>query len=157
MINPVEYVLKYFWLLGIISTSINLLMMRIRCQKHIKKNPELEDSYKNILRYFFTFGNIPWLVLGVGQTIGKIDSPLELLILPNDNPYKIIFWISYIGVFLLANYWIFFRNGAEILSNHPGILFPTKDKAIKLKLFSITVLVANIIFLIVALLRLNPD
>ncbi|MCK4667873.1 hypothetical protein KAU33_14045, partial [Candidatus Dependentiae bacterium] len=65
MFNPVEYVLKYLWLLGIIMFSVGFIILRIRCQKYIKKNPELEDGYKNILRVIFTFSIIPWLVLGV--------------------------------------------------------------------------------------------
>ena len=159
MIDPVEYVLKYLWLIGIIMFSVGFIILRIRCQKYIKKNPELEDGYKNILRVLFTFSIIPWLVLGVCQTIGKINSPVELLTLPNDNPYKIIFWVSYIGVILLGNYWIFFRDGAEIFSNHPGILnsFPAKDKTLPPKVYSIFVLLIGLIFLIIALLRLIQE
>jgi hypothetical protein len=82
-----RYISKWFWALCILVTFINGAIYRFRAQKHIKLNPDLEEGYQKIIKGFLTWGNIPWLVMGIGCTFGGIQSVWEYFNPKDGNPY----------------------------------------------------------------------
>lgn len=112
---------KWFWALCILVTFINGAIFNFRAKKHIKLNPKLEEGYKKIIKGFVIWGNIPWVVMGIGCTIGKVPTVWHYFNPKEGNPYILAFFASVFIVWILASYWMFFRDGAVELVNYPGI------------------------------------
>jgi hypothetical protein len=119
--EPFSIISKWFWVMCIIVTLINGAVFRFRAQKHIRLNPDLEDGYKRIIKGFVTWGNVPWIVMGIGSTIGGVPSVWHYFNPKEGNPYVLGFFASIFLVWFMGSYWIFFKGGALELVNHSGI------------------------------------
>ena len=72
--EPFSLISKYFWLIAIIVTGLNWVMFRKRAQKHIEERPELKKGYEALFRGYLLWMNIPWVVRGIGCTVGEVPS-----------------------------------------------------------------------------------
>ena len=113
---------KYFWIVAIIVTGINLIIFRKRAQKYIKENPQLEEEYAALFRGFLFWMNIPWIIMGIGCTIGGVPSIWHYFRPRDSNPYVLAWFGSVFLMWILGTYWLFLRGGAEKLAQHPGML-----------------------------------
>ena len=113
---------KWIWTFFILATLMNGAVIRSRVQKYIKLNSELEEGYKKIIKGFIIWGNIPWVVMGIGCTIGDVPSVFYYFNPRSGNPYILAFWGSLFLIWILGSYWMLFKDGASELINHPGIL-----------------------------------
>jgi hypothetical protein len=130
---PFHFVSKYFWLVAIILTLINFLMFRKRAQGHITKNPELAGGYASLFRGYLLWMNIPWVVMGIGCTVGGIPSVWHYFRPRDGDPYVLAWFGSVFFLWALGTLWVFFRDGAETLGRHPGVMefrYGLKDKGI---------------------------
>jgi hypothetical protein len=93
-----------------------------RARKHIAARPELEPGYRSFVKAFLIWGNLPWIVMGIGCVFGGIPSVFAYFRPRGGNPYVIAFYASVVLFWLLSTNWIVFRGGAEMLATHPGIL-----------------------------------
>lgn len=112
---------KYFWIILILVTSINATVWSYKSKKHIEENPDLKESYKKLIRGFLIYGNIPWLIMGLFSLTGIIQNSFMILEPSNLNAGVIIWHLSVIIILALGTYWIFAKNGAQILEKHPGL------------------------------------
>ncbi|MDS4020830.1 MAG: hypothetical protein RKR03_10065 [Candidatus Competibacter sp.] len=111
--------LKYFWLIPIIVTGINGAIFWKRAQKHINENPELKEGYEKLFHGYLVWINIPWVVMGIGCTIGGIPS-VEYYLRPQDgNPYVLLWFATLFLLIVFASFWLFFRDGADKLVRYP--------------------------------------
>ena len=132
---------KWFWFLCIIVTFLNGAIFRFRAKKRIKQNPDLEEGYKKIIRGFVTWGSLPWIVMGIGCTVGGVPSVWHYFNPKEGNPYVLAFFASVFLIWILGGYWILFRGGARELVNHPGILsYDIKSPAIIKLIWIVSVL-----------------
>jgi hypothetical protein len=120
--NPVTVVSKFFWLMCIFAMAINAGILYQRSKKHTNKQPELAEGYRSIIRGSLTWGNLPWIVMGIGCTIGGVPSVFHYFRPQDGNPFVLAFFASVFLIWILGTHWIFFRNGAEMIVQHPGIL-----------------------------------
>ena len=67
--NIMEFVLKNAWILFIAVTFINWIIRKVRSQKYIKENPELKTGYEKLLSNWLIYGNIPWIIIGIGNIL----------------------------------------------------------------------------------------
>jgi hypothetical protein len=135
---------KWFWVLCILVMLINAAVFRFRANKHIKKNPSLETGYKKIIKGFVMWGSIPWIVMGIGCTVGGIPSVWNYFNPSEGDPYGLAFFGSVFLIWISGSYWIFFKGGALELVNHPGIFnYDIKSPTI-LKLIWIACLLGGI-------------
>ena len=118
--NLFDLITKYFWSLAILITCINFFMFRKRAQMHIKNNPGLQNGYRALLKSYLLWMNIPWIVMGLGCTVGGVPSVLHYLRPRDGNPYVLAWFITVIFLWAAGTYWLFFSNGAETLARHPG-------------------------------------
>ncbi len=122
---------KWFWVICIIVTFLNGAIFKFRAKKRIKQTPDLEEGYNKIIKGFVTWGNLPWIVMGIGCTFGGIPSMWHYFHPQDGNPYVLSFFGSLFLIWILGSYWILFRGGAEELVNHPGIFnYDMKSPAI---------------------------
>jgi hypothetical protein len=150
--EPFGLISKYFWLIGIIVTGINWVIFRKRAQRYIEEKPELKDGYEALFRGYLLWMNIPWVVMGIGCTVGGVPSVWQYLRPRDANPYVLAWFASVFLLWVIGTFWLFFRGGAETLSRHPGAVefrygFKRKDIArpIVIKFFWLLALTGGII------------
>ena len=135
---------KWFWALCILVMFINGAIFKFRAQKHIKLNPDLEKGYAKIIKGFVMWGNIPWVVMGIGCTVGGVPSVWHYFNPKEGNPYVFAFFASVFLIWFLGSYWILFKGGALELVNHPGMFnYDIKNPTI-IKLIWIACLIGGI-------------
>jgi len=115
-------ILKQFWIACILVTFVNGIIFHFRSRKRVKENPELTDGYRKIIKGFVLWGNIPWVVMGIGCTIGGIPSVFHFFNPKDVNPYVLAFFGSVVFIWAMGTYWLFLRGGAQMLVQHPGLL-----------------------------------
>jgi hypothetical protein len=118
--TPLDFISRYFWLMAIGATAANWVIFRKSAQKHIAENPQLQEGYAALLRGYLVWMNIPWLVMGVGCTVGGVPSVWHYFRPSDGNPYVLAWFGSVFLLWLLGTFWLFFREGAEKLARHPG-------------------------------------
>lgn len=116
-----EVLLNELWIIFIIITFFNVNILKKRTRKYIDKDPKLEEGYKKYFRNYLILFNIPWVIMGVGNTLGMTEHVFEYLSPAPFNPMVYILHIYIIIVCVLGIKWIYFSNGAEFLESHPGL------------------------------------
>lgn len=116
-----EILFKHTWVVFMIATIANGLILKNRSKKYISQNPELEKGYRNYFKRWFIYGNIPWTIMMVGDLSGTTQNTFEYFNLKALNPIVLSFHFSIIIFLLLGIKWIYFKKGAEFLENHPGL------------------------------------
>jgi hypothetical protein len=120
--EPFSLVSKHFWLVAIIITGINWLMFRKRAQKHIEKNPQLEEGYAALFRGYLFWMNLPWVIMGIGCNVGGIPSVWQYFRPRDGNSYVLAWFGSVFFIWVLGTFWLLFKDGAETLARHPGAM-----------------------------------
>jgi hypothetical protein len=122
IVDIFSLIYKNFWFICIVTTFINAAIYKRKAAKYIEKDSSLEEGYNRIARGLVIWGNIPWAVMGIGCVCGKIGNVFEFFRPRDNNPYVLAFFASVIFVWIVGTYWMFIKNGAEILAKHPGLL-----------------------------------
>jgi uncharacterized membrane protein len=117
-----EFILKYIWIIFIISSIANASYFKKLSKEYVSENPELEKTYDGYIKNFLIFGNIPWVIMGLGMLTGMTDSILEYFNPREMNPIVLMLHASIIMIYILAIRWIYFKNGAEFIEKHPGLM-----------------------------------
>lgn len=113
--------LKHFWVAFIFVTFLNAVILKRRAKEYADKNPMLEEGYNKMFLYYITIGNVPWIIMGLGMLTGYTETIIDYFRPRDMNPIVLLFHLSTIIILCVFDYWIFFRNGAEFLSRHPGL------------------------------------
>ena len=112
----------YFWLICIVVIIANGAASKQKSKKYIEEKPELSEGYATLIRSFVLWGNVPWVVMGIGCTIGGVPSVWHYFRPQDGNPYVLAWFGSVFVLWILGTYWLLFRGGAELLVEHPGLL-----------------------------------
>ncbi|TKG90741.1 hypothetical protein EYV94_23035 [Puteibacter caeruleilacunae] len=116
-----ELLLKHVWILLILVTVVNALVLKFQSKKYIQERPDLKDGYDKFFLGFLVYGNIPWLIIMVGSLSGITESVFEYLTPRLLNPVVLLFHLSVIVLWALSIRWVYFKKGAEFIEQHPGI------------------------------------
>jgi hypothetical protein len=149
-----ELLLKYVWFLPIVFNLANVFLLKQRSKKYILENPELEKDYDYYIKKFLIFGNIPWIIIGIGILTGMVDNISEYFRPREMNPIVLVFYASFIVIYIVLIRWIYFKNGAEFIEKNPDFARKTnfggkkKVTAKQVKMFFPLILLAGIIFMI---------
>ena len=60
--------------------------------------------------------------MAIGDLSGMTYDIFEFFFPGDMNPIVLIFHASIIFLWILSGWWIYFKNGAEFLERHPGLL-----------------------------------
>ena len=126
---------KWFWAVCIAVIFLNARILRFRAQRHIQENPDLADGYSTIIRGLVTWGNIPWIVMGIGCVLGGVPSIFHFFRPRDGNPFVLAFFGSAFIIWTLGTVWLLFRGGAEMLVKHPGLFSVDFKSPLMVKLF----------------------
>jgi hypothetical protein len=143
---------KYFWALAIALGCFSAVWMSF----HMKQ-ASAKERLKMMLGSAFWM-NVPWIVMGIGSTIGGVPTFFHFLRPKDGNPFVLAWWASVVAVYVIASYWIFIGQGAAKLAKYEVIRYGfigktstiRSEKGVKLYflLFLTTVLIAGIILLL---------
>lgn len=97
-------------------------MFRKRAQEHIGKNPQLKEGYAALFRGYLFWMNLPWVIMGIGCTVGGIPSVWHYFRPRDGNPYVLAWFGSVFFLWVLGTFWLFLKSGAEMLAGHPGAI-----------------------------------
>jgi hypothetical protein len=104
---------RYFWAICLAVSATNYIVGSRAAASFCTDDPRSSDEAKSLRRWFGVASTIPWVVMGVGEIIGRVPN-ISYYFRPRDcNPYV---WTWYGSIFLLAvifAYWVYFRGGAE--------------------------------------------
>ena len=115
-------IITHFWIVFIAVTLANAFILRFRSGEHIRKNPQLKEGYDILFRGFILYGNLPWVIMGIGNMTGATKSILDFLYPGLLNPIVLMFHASVVLLWILLARWIYFRGGAEMLEQYPGMI-----------------------------------
>lgn len=138
-----EFLFRYFWIAFIVSTVINAFMLRRRSREYIERDPQLEEGYRALFKGYLIYGNIPWVIMGIGILQGSVNSIFSYFHPAQLNPAVLTFHASIIVLWLLSVRWIYFKGGAELLERHPGLL-KGNPSARRIKFFFPLILLAGV-------------
>ncbi len=145
-----EIISRFFWVLAIFVTLLNVAIFKARSLRHIKNNPELREGYGKLLRGYVVWLNIPWIVMGIGCTLGAVPTIWHYFRPSDGNPYVLAWFGSVFLLWTLGSYWLLLRGGAEMLVKHPGAFTTDISSPTIIKLIWLACLsggVAGIIFM----------
>jgi hypothetical protein len=120
--TPFAVMARYFWLIAIGVTGVGWLIFRKNARGYIKKNPQLREGYVALLRGYLIWMNLPWLVMGIGCTVGGVPCLWDYMRPKDGNPYVLAWFGSLFLVWALGTSWLFGKGGAEKLATHPGAI-----------------------------------
>jgi len=98
----------------------NAFIIKSRAKRYINRNPNLKEGYEKLFKKFLIYGNIPWLIMGIGDLTGLTKSIFDFFTPQQLNPIVVAFHASVILLWIIGSYWIYFNKGAEFLAQHPG-------------------------------------
>jgi hypothetical protein len=108
---------KYFWLAPIVWNLVQILIDRQRGWK-LFKDDEVEEikKYNKLVWWYGLWKVMPWLVMGIGCTIGGVPTVLHY-IRPHDGKLFVIAWWVYLYIMWLWSFiWVYFMGGAVKLA-----------------------------------------
>lgn len=120
--NELKLAARQAWLIFIAVTVANALILKFRSRAHIQRQPELAAGYQRLFNGVLFWGNLPWVVMGIGIVFGGVHSVFSYFRPRDGNPFVLAWFAVVIALWLLGFYWIFARRGAEFLVEHPGLL-----------------------------------
>ena len=127
----IKAIFVHGWILFIAVTIANGLYLRVRSKEYIRQNPALQAGYDKYFRGWLIYGNIPWVIIGIGNLSGMTSNIFDYFNPKTLNPMVLLFHASIIVLWILAVYWIYFKNGAEFIEKHPGLIvkqYPSSDR-----------------------------
>lgn len=140
-----EGLINYSWIAFIGVTVANALVWRHRALPHIARKPELREGYKRLVLGLMLWGNIPWLVMGLGLLVGSVSSFYDYLRPREARPWVLAWYATCIGVWVRWLWWLFRQDGAQTLVDHPGLLNIPLSKAKYFKLLACALTLSGII------------
>ena len=117
-----QFLFKYSWGIFIIVTILNAVIIRVRSKKYVQDKPELAEGYRKCFTNILIYGNIPWVIMGIGSLSSATNNTFEYLDPKTLNPFVLAFHGSIFILWVLSAYWIYLKNGAEFIGTHPGII-----------------------------------
>jgi len=116
-----EIIFKHTWIMFIAVTIANGLVLKFHSKKYIAQNPELKVGYEKYFKGWMFYGNMPWIIMMIGNLSGITNNTFEYFNPKAMNPMVLIFHFSIVVLCILSVRWIYFKNGAEFLEAHPGL------------------------------------
>lgn len=118
--NIFDLMSKHFWLIALIATLVNWLSFRRDAQKQIEKQPRLRKGFESLILGYLSLMSLPWLVMGIGCTIGGVPTVWHYFRPRDGNPYVLTWFGCIFFLWVCGTFWLFFKNGAEKLAQIPG-------------------------------------
>lgn len=127
-----KIVSKYFWAIAFLITCSHVLFFKAPSKSDIEENPEASQDYNKLKRGYLFWMNLPWIVMGIGCTIGRVPTVFHYFRPRDGNPFVIAWWVIFFIIYILDFYWIFFCKGAEKVVKYRMISYYSFGKSGKI-------------------------
>jgi len=117
-----EIIFKHTWIMFIAMTIANGLIFKYNSKKYILEKPELEAGYNTFIKGWLFYGNIPWVIMMIGNLSGMTNNSFDYFMPRQMNPMVLLFHAAIIILWGLSSWWIYFRGGAAFIEKHPGLV-----------------------------------
>ncbi len=117
-----EPIFKYAWIAFLIVPFINYFYFKDKFNDYIIEKPERERGYNLIRKSILIYGLIPWIIVAIGCLSGQTESVFDYFQPAKLNPFVLLFHFSVIIIWIMLIRFIFFKDGAQFLEDHPGII-----------------------------------
>ena len=144
-----RFILRYFWLFGILVTFVNVPLVWRRARKRMAEDPDLAPGYRRLMFWFFGLLTIPWVVMGVGMTIGGVPTVLHYFRPRDGDPYVLAWHSCVVLLWIVTVVWIYFKGGAETLVKYPGFFYPESSSPLQIKFFTALALLGGLTAMLV--------
>src|SRR6266480_2745694 len=98
---------RHAWLMFVAVTCINVLYLSLHSRQRIRERPELTAGYRRLIRGYLFWGNLPWIVMGVGLELGGLPSIFSYFRPRDGNPFVLAFFGVVIAEWVLSLWWLF--------------------------------------------------
>jgi hypothetical protein len=78
---------KWQWVVFFVFTVVYAGVAWVASRRYIRADTELAPGYKTIVTGILTWGNIPWIVMGIGLMVGGVPSMFHFFRPRDGNPY----------------------------------------------------------------------
>ncbi|MCU4165482.1 hypothetical protein [Carboxylicivirga caseinilyticus] len=109
------------WIFFIVVTILNGLIMKHRSKRYISENPGLQFGYDKYFKGLIFYGNIPWIIIAIGNLSGLTHSIFDYVNPKTMNPIVLVFHGAIAFLWILCVRWVYFKGGAEFFETHPGL------------------------------------
>ena len=117
-----DTIFRYGWIFLIAMTFINGFILKYRSKKYISQNSHLADGYDKLFKGWLLYGNIPWVIMAIGD-LTKISHGIWDYFDPKSmNPMVLLFHFATIVIWIMGSNWIYLNDGAVFLARHPGLI-----------------------------------
>lgn len=117
-----EFIFRHGWVMLIAVTIANYFILKPRTQKYVDQNPDLKIGYDKLFKAILIYGNIPWVIMALGDITAQTNSVFDYFNPKSFNPFVLTFHFYIIIVWALSVRWVYFKNGADFLIRHPGFV-----------------------------------
>jgi hypothetical protein len=118
--NVLHIAFEYFWLLAIGTTLLGAVPNWLYAHLSERMEPERRRALKTICVGWAVAGNVPWLLMGIGQLAGDAPSALPFLRPVQGGFWVWLFWGVIIVLWAVSSWWIFAGSGAALLATARG-------------------------------------
>src|SRR4051794_3875528 len=94
--------LRHFWVMFVVVTTWNAFALQRRSRRAVETRPELAAGYRRLVRGYLFFGNLPWLVMGLGIELGGVPTMFSYFRPRDGNPFVLAWFAVVIGLWLLG-------------------------------------------------------
>lgn len=112
---------KYVWIFFLLMGLTNSYLGWRSLLTHLKDNEALKSKYRLLFIQYAIWSNLPWMVMGAGILLGKVNGVLDYLVPSQGNLAVVIWWALFFLMNFIITGWIFFGGGAEKLEKYPGL------------------------------------
>ncbi len=113
-----EVITKGDWVLFFVVAAVNAAIYNIKAKADIAAHPEKAASYPRLIRGYLFWMSLPWVAMGLVLFCRGAESIFEFFA-PASMGWAVGAWHALvIGIWVSTAYWIYGRDGAEILANH---------------------------------------
>lgn len=117
-----EYAFKYGWVVFIAVTYANAAIWWFRGTAARRQFPERTSSYIRIVwLYFAPLASLPWVFMGLSVITGEVSWMLGVMDLRQIAIFQALFYISLLVILACFAFYIWKRDGALELRDHPGL------------------------------------
>jgi hypothetical protein len=141
---------KFFWVVVILVTLGNAAAWRRRGKQHISADPPLAPGYRRLTLGFALWGNIPWVVMGLGVLAGGLTTR-DYLRPWEGNPWVLAWYLTVILLWGILLWWVLRGRGAASIVAHPGLLSIPITRPKHVKLLALLGVAAGIVGIVVLL------
>jgi hypothetical protein len=109
---------RYFWLIGIIFSLWDHYQWTTRRKDVVARKPELADSYGLVMWSNTVFYSLPWLVMGLGIMLGRVNGVFDYLHPCSGNLFVVAFHLTIVLLVATVTIWVLLLGGGAYLARY---------------------------------------